>query len=82
VKDASFQIVNVEKKGNIFYIHSQVTAPASGTRPKVYLDKESICIGDSENTVVIQTCAPSTDRRPPEATWITGWLAGLRVVSR
>lgn len=82
VKDASYNIASVEKKGNVFYIHSEIVFPASGTRPKVYLDKENICIGDNEDTVVIQTNAPSTDRRPPEATWINGWLAGLRVVSR
>jgi len=82
VKGASFGVLNAEKKGNVFYIHSQVVFPASGPRPKIYLDKESICIGDSENTVIIQTCAASTDRRPPEETWITSWLAGLRVVSR
>src|SRR5262249_48414538 len=82
VKDASYNIASVEKKGNVFYIHSEIVFPASGTRPKVYLDKENICIGDKEDTVVIQTNAPSTDRRPPEATWINGWLAGLRVVSR
>jgi hypothetical protein len=82
VKGASFGILNTEKKGNVFYIHSEIVFPASGTRPKIYLEKESICIGDTEDTVMIQTSAPSTDRRPPEATWINSWLAGLRVVSR
>ena len=82
VKGASFGVLNAEKKGNVFYIHSQVVFPASGPRPKIYLDKESICIGDSENTVIIQTCAPSIDQRPPEAPWIYSFLAGLRVVLR
>jgi hypothetical protein len=82
IKDASFDIIKVEKKGNVFYLHSRLVAPASGTRPKVYLDKESICIGDNEDTVIIQTCAPSTDGRPPEGAWIARWFAGLRVVSR
>jgi hypothetical protein len=82
VKGASFGILNTEKKGNVFYIHSEIVFPASGTRPKIYLEKESICIGDNEDTVMIQTSAPSTDRRPREAMWINGWLAGLRVVSR
>jgi len=82
VKGASFGVLNAEKKGNVFYIHSQVVFPASGPRPKIYLDKESICIGDSENTVIIQTCAPSIDQRPPEGPWIYSFLTGLRVVSR
>ena len=83
VKGASFGVFDVEKKGNVFYMHSRVVVPASGRRPKVYLDKESICIGDSEDTVMIQTCAPSTDpQRPPDAAWIASWIAGLRVVSR
>jgi hypothetical protein len=83
VKGASFGVFDIEKKGNVFYMHSRVVVPASGKRPKVYLDKESICIGDKEDTVMIQTCASSTDpQRPPDAAWIAGWIAGLRVVSR
>ena len=83
VKDgASFRVLDAEKKGNVFYLHSQMVAPASATRPKVYLDNEAICIGDNGDTVLIRTGAPSTDQRPPEAGWIASWIAGLRVVLR
>src|SRR5262249_28587 len=82
VKDASYNIASVEKKGNVFYIHSEIVFPASGTRPKVYLDKDNICTADNEASVVIETDSPSAGGRPPEARWINGWLAGLRVVSR
>jgi hypothetical protein len=82
VKDASFRILDAEKKGNVFYIHSQMVAPASAKRPKIYSDHEFICIGDNEDTVLIRTGAPSTDQRPPEGAWIASWIAGLRVVSR
>jgi hypothetical protein len=83
VKGAAFGVFDVQKKGNVFYMHSRIVAPPSGTRPKVYLEKESTCIGDKEDTVIIQTCAPSTDpQRPPDASWIASWIAGLRVVSR
>ncbi|HEU5237906.1 MAG TPA: hypothetical protein VFU37_12285 [Pyrinomonadaceae bacterium] len=81
-KGASFRVLNAEKEGNVFYVHAQIVVPASGTRPKVYLDNEIICISDSEDMVAIQTLAPSTDQRPPEAAWINSWLAGLRVVLR
>jgi hypothetical protein len=79
---ASYGILDAEKKGNVFFIHSQMVVPAFGARPKVYLDNEFICIGDNEDTVLIRTGTPSTDRRPPEAAWINNWLAGLRVVLR
>jgi hypothetical protein len=82
VDGASYRILDAEKKGNVFYLHSQIVFPQSGTRPKVYLERESICIGDNEDTIIIQTSAPSTDQRPAEATWINGFIAGLRVVSR
>src|SRR4030095_439657 len=57
VEGGSFRILEAEKKGNVFYLHSQVVMPASGPRPKIYLDKEAICIGDNGDTVIIQTCA-------------------------
>ena len=82
VQGASFHVLDIEKRGNVFYMRSQVVFPPSGPRPKVYFDREMICVGDNEDTVIVLTGAPSTDQRPPEGPWIYSFLAGLRVVLR
>jgi hypothetical protein len=82
VQGASFHVLDIEKRGNVFYMRSQIVFPPSGPRPKVYFDREMICVGDNEDTVMVLTGAPSTDQRPPEGPWIYSFLAGLRVVLR
>jgi hypothetical protein len=76
---STFRVLDSEKKGNVLYMHVQIIFPATGKTEKVYWDREIICIGNKESTYLISTSAPSLDQRPSAGSWITAWLAGLRI---
>jgi hypothetical protein len=79
VQNASFSVVNEQKKDRILYVQTETVFPGSGNKPTIYWDREIICIFDNQNTWLILTSTPSVDRLPAEGAWIKSWLAGLRI---
>jgi hypothetical protein len=79
IENCAFRIKNADKKGNVLYLHWQLVFDATEKRPKIYWDKEAICICNEESTFVVTTSAPSVDQRSNEGPWLKMWLDGLRI---
>jgi hypothetical protein len=81
IPGASFQLMNIEKKENVFYLNSETVFPDSDSTPKIYWDQELFLIGTGQTTLMVMTALPwsADDRRLTEQAWIASWLAGLKV---
>ena len=79
VPNSSFQLLNCEKKENVFYLSFE-TVFHSFNGAKIYWDQELILIAKGKTTLLVTTSVPwSADTRFTESSWIAGWLAGLKV---
>jgi hypothetical protein len=80
IPKSTFQVLNAEKKGNVFHLSERYIFPVSDKSPEIYWDQEFIDIDVGTRTILVTTSAPwSPDRRPTELAWIGEWLAGLKV---
>ena len=78
-KDCSVRLVNADKKGNVLYCHFVITMIDSRTKLPIYWDRETFLVCGAKRTLVVETSAPSQDRRSQSAAWITSWLSSIRM---
>jgi hypothetical protein len=80
VSQASFQLRSAEKQGKVFHLSVRCIFPASDTTPEIYWDQELIFITTGRATFVVTISTPwSLQQRFTEESWISGWLAGVKI---
>lgn len=81
IPESSFQLSNVEKKENVFYLKFRTIFHPSNATSKINWEQEFILIGTGKSTLLVQTSSPwSADKRGvTERSWIAAWLDGLKV---
>ena len=83
IKDASFETLAIEKKGNVLYMKYQVnlrgSGKLSGEKETIVVVQEKIIFTTAEDLIVIETHVPTSSGVDEDFSWITQWLTNLRI---
>lgn len=79
--NATVHLKQVDKKGNLLYLHAVISINDADAKRSVYWDREMFFVTLPDRSFLITASAPSQNRVPECADWITAWLAGIKVAS-
>lgn len=85
-ENTDFRIINTQKKGPIFYMLSELihrNAVVEGVKNKkdIIVENECLFVSLKNTGVLINITIPIIEKQSEAYSWVSGWLAGLRIVN-
>ncbi len=83
-KNASVSINSAQKKGVVMYLQAVARFETVAIKEKpeaarLYVFQEWFLVSGSNYVIVVKCQIPSSDSRAPELSWVSQWLAGLKI---
>ena len=86
-ENTDFRIINTQKKGPIFYmlselVHKNHVVEGEKSKKNIIVENECLFVSLKDKGVLINITIPIIEKRSETYSWVSSWLAGLKIVDK